>query len=201
MGYCLTCAKELKIKPVEDLISKMGISDEDLENVQDQMNSLMQGGDINTLMEQLGGSNLAEQMENFAAEAPGSDDDDFSHGAPAFPNFFNNIFGGGQNGDQQAKSGGKQPINTRRPSRRNPASLTCDYEQDIQKHQLRGTGVVAIYTTLLVCINRISFFSVCWGGGEASSLPDSSHQPAAGSLFPNRVSLPGSRFQGVGVSG
>ena len=70
VGYCLTCAKELKIKPVEDLISKMGISDEDLENVQDQMNSLMQGGDINTLMEQLGGSNLAEQMENFAAEAP-----------------------------------------------------------------------------------------------------------------------------------
>ena len=29
--------KELGIKPVEDLISKMGISDEDLENVQDQM--------------------------------------------------------------------------------------------------------------------------------------------------------------------
>ena len=29
-GYCLTCAKELGIKPVEDLISKMGISDEDL---------------------------------------------------------------------------------------------------------------------------------------------------------------------------
>ncbi len=27
-GYCLTCAKELGIKPVEDLISKMGISDE-----------------------------------------------------------------------------------------------------------------------------------------------------------------------------
>ncbi|MBR1483217.1 MAG: ATP-dependent Clp protease ATP-binding subunit, partial [Ruminococcus sp.] len=60
VGYCLSCAKELKIKPVEDLISKMGISDEDLENVQDQMNSLMQGGDINSLMEQLGSSNLAE---------------------------------------------------------------------------------------------------------------------------------------------
>ncbi|WP_407720516.1 ATP-dependent Clp protease ATP-binding subunit [Ruminococcus sp. JE7B6] len=94
IGYCLSCAKELKIKPVEDLISKMGISDEDLENVQDQMNSLMQGGDINSLMEQLGAGNLAEQMEDFAAEQTGSDDDDFSHGAPAFPNFFNNIFGG-----------------------------------------------------------------------------------------------------------
>ena len=37
VGYCLTCAKELGIKPVEDLINKMGISDDDLENVQDQM--------------------------------------------------------------------------------------------------------------------------------------------------------------------
>ena len=49
-GYCLTCAKELGIKPVEDLISKMGISDDDLEAVQDQMNTLMQnmgeGGDM-----------------------------------------------------------------------------------------------------------------------------------------------------------
>ena len=64
VGYCLSCAKELGIKPVEDLISKMGISDEDLENVQDQMNSLMQGGDLSQLMEQLGADNLAEQMDD-----------------------------------------------------------------------------------------------------------------------------------------
>ena len=93
-GYCLSCAKELGIKPVQDLISKMGISDEDLETVQDQMNTLMQGGDMSQLMEQLGADNLAEQMEQFAQENGGSEDDDFSHGAPAFPNFFNNIFGG-----------------------------------------------------------------------------------------------------------
>lgn len=67
-GYCLTCAKELGIKPVEDLISKMGISDEDLENVQDQMNTLMNSmgdGDMSQLMEQLGADNLAEQMGDF----------------------------------------------------------------------------------------------------------------------------------------
>ncbi len=96
-GYCLTCAKELGIKPVEDLINKMGISDDDLENVQDQMNSLMknmgENGDLSQLMEQLGAGNLAEQMGDFA-EQGGSDDDDFSHGAPTFPAFFNNIFGG-----------------------------------------------------------------------------------------------------------
>ena len=85
VGYCLSCAKELGIKPVEDLISKMGISDEDLETVQDQMNNLMQGGDLSQLMESLGADNLAEQMDQFAQESGGSDDDDFSHGAPAFP--------------------------------------------------------------------------------------------------------------------
>ena len=92
VGYCLSCAKELGIKPVEDLISKMGISDEDLETVQDQMNTLMQGGDMSQLMEQLGADNLAEQMDQFAQENGGSEDDDFSHGAPAFPAFFNNIW-------------------------------------------------------------------------------------------------------------
>lgn len=101
VGYCLTCAKELGIKPVEDLIEKMGISDDDLENVQDQMNALMQNmgenGDISQFMEQLGADNLAEQMGNFDNDGEGSDDDDFTHGAPAFPAFFNNIFGGQQN--------------------------------------------------------------------------------------------------------
>ena len=122
VGYCLSCAKELKIKPVEDLISKMGISDEELENVQDQMNSLMQGGDLNSLMEQLGGGNLAEQMEDFAAEQPGSDDDDFSHGAPAFPNFFNNIFGGQKNDSQQGT--GKKP--EKKEKKRKHISLYCE---------------------------------------------------------------------------
>ena len=112
-GYCLTCAKELGIKPVEDLINKMGISDDDLENVQDQMNALMknmgENGDLSQLMEQLGADNLAEQMGDFS-EQGGSDDDDFSHGAPTFPAFFNNIFGGqGTSASANASDSNKTP--------------------------------------------------------------------------------------------
>ena len=107
IGYCLTCAKELRIKPVEDLISKMGISDEDLENVQDQMNSLMQGGDLGSLMEQLGSGNLAEQMEEFAAEAPG----------------FNNIFGGAQ-APEQGKAGGRKT--EKKEKKRKHINLYCE---------------------------------------------------------------------------
>ena len=35
-GLCLTCAKELGIKPVTDLMDKMGIDDEQLEAMQEQ---------------------------------------------------------------------------------------------------------------------------------------------------------------------
>ena len=128
-GYCLTCAKALGIKPVEDLISKMGISDEDLENVQDQMNSLMQNmgesGDLSQLMEQLGADNLAEQMEDMAG---GSEDDDFSHGAPAFPAFFNNIFGGNKSANTANESGnaGTKKKKEKKEKNRKHINLYCE---------------------------------------------------------------------------
>ena len=129
-GYCLTCAKELGIKPVEDLIKKMGISDDDLEAVQDQMNTLMQnmgeGGDMSALMEQLGGAeNLAEQMEEFKKEQSGSEDDDFSHGAPAFPNFFNNMFGGNKGGENTA-GGANNSKKEKSGKKRKHLNLYCE---------------------------------------------------------------------------
>lgn len=127
-GYCLTCAKELGIKPVEDLISKMGISDEDLENVQDQMNTLMNSmgdGDMSQLMEQLGADNLAEQMGDFAKDSDGSEDDDFSHGAPAFPAFFNSMFGG-QNNNATNQDNNKKGKKEKKEKNRKHINLYCE---------------------------------------------------------------------------
>lgn len=127
-GYCLTCAKELGIKPVEDLISKMGISDEDLENVQDQMNTLMNSmgdGDMSQLMEQLGADNLAEQMGDFAKDGDGSEDDDFSHGAPAFPAFFNSMFGG-QNNNATNQDNNKKGKKDKKEKNRKHINLYCE---------------------------------------------------------------------------
>ncbi len=107
-GYCLTCAKELGIKPVEDLISKMGITDDDLDAVQDQMNSIMsnlgEGGDLSQLMEGMDMENLADTMNSMTEQS--EDNDDFTPGgAPAFPAFFNNLFGGAnQNKSNDATS-------------------------------------------------------------------------------------------------
>lgn len=101
-GYCLSCARELGIKPVEDLINKMGISEDDLEAVQDQMSSIMgslgENGDITSMVESLG---IQPEMD----DSDDSNDGDFSHGgAPTFPAFFNNIFGGNSANKENTKN-------------------------------------------------------------------------------------------------
>ncbi len=40
-GYCLHCARELHIKPVEDLMHQFGMSDEDMDNMEDRMEQMM----------------------------------------------------------------------------------------------------------------------------------------------------------------
>ena len=42
-GLCLKCARELHIKPVDDVINKMGISDDDLDNISGDMMNAMNG--------------------------------------------------------------------------------------------------------------------------------------------------------------
>ena len=44
-GYCLSCARELGIKPVDDIMNKMGITDEDLESITTEMTSFMSSAD------------------------------------------------------------------------------------------------------------------------------------------------------------
>ncbi|MBR1497598.1 MAG: ATP-dependent Clp protease ATP-binding subunit [Oscillospiraceae bacterium] len=43
-GFCLKCARELHIKPVDDMIGKLGLSDEDIEVLQGDMGSVMGDG-------------------------------------------------------------------------------------------------------------------------------------------------------------
>ncbi len=41
-GLCLVCAKELGIKPINDILKKMGVSDEDIENMSGEMEGLIE---------------------------------------------------------------------------------------------------------------------------------------------------------------
>ena len=45
-GLCLVCAKELGIKPVNDLMEKMGITYDQIESMADEMAGLMNPEDV-----------------------------------------------------------------------------------------------------------------------------------------------------------
>ena len=61
-GLCLKCAKEMGIKPVEDMMQKMGISDEDLEGLTNEMMSAFGGAEGMAKMQSL--------MDGLRADAP-----------------------------------------------------------------------------------------------------------------------------------
>ena len=93
-GFCLSCAKELGIQPVNEMLEKFGISDDDME----QMN---------------------QQVEDLLADTEGDPDEGFSSGgAPVFP-FLQNLFGdrrpgndaGGENtaAPKKGEKGKKEP--------------------------------------------------------------------------------------------
>ena len=96
-GLCLKCAKEMGIKPVDDLMKKMGLSDEELDSLSDEM------------LEAFGGAEGLELPENI--ETDGTDEDEDGKTA-TFP-FLNKLFGGngtenGNNGSQETAEGGKE---------------------------------------------------------------------------------------------
>ncbi|MBP3580866.1 MAG: ATP-dependent Clp protease ATP-binding subunit, partial [Clostridia bacterium] len=43
-GYCILCAKDLGIKPVTDMIEKMGIDEEQLDSLSEEMENIMNEG-------------------------------------------------------------------------------------------------------------------------------------------------------------
>ena len=87
-GLCLVCAKELGIKPIDDMLKKMNISDEDIEQMSDQFMDLMA---------------LDEESD---IDDGSLNEDTFDLGtAPAIP-LFNKLFGklGGEEDKKEQKS-------------------------------------------------------------------------------------------------
>ena len=65
-GLCLTCAKELGIKPVEDLMKQMNMNEEDIEQMNEGMNELLASENMEELEENImNGSNPFDFIKNF----------------------------------------------------------------------------------------------------------------------------------------
>ncbi len=82
-GLCLKCARELHIKPVDDVINKMGLSDEDLEGLTGEMMNALSG---------------VEDLTPVDEDDQGGDDD----GKTATFPFLNRLFGGGNSNADNA---------------------------------------------------------------------------------------------------
>ena len=96
-GLCLKCARELHIKPIDDIISKMGITDDDLEGLSSEMMDAMQS--------LAGGNDELMEIEN------NEDDSDDDGKTATFP-FLNRLFGSQNNPNR-----GSEPEAPRTPSR------------------------------------------------------------------------------------
>ena len=78
-GLCLKCARELGIKPIDDMMKKMGITDEDLDNLTNEMMSAFGG---------------AEGMEGLMNQPKDENSEEDDGRTATFP-FLNQLFGGG----------------------------------------------------------------------------------------------------------
>ena len=98
-GLCLVCAKELGIKPVDDMLKSMNITDEDIEQMSEQFMEMMQG--------------------EMGLDDADLNDETFDIGtAPAIP-FLQNIFGGpkaeqGKDSKEKASAKDDKPKKKRR---------------------------------------------------------------------------------------
>ena len=104
-GYCLTCARAMHIQPVDDLMKQFGMSDQDLENMEERMGSFLQEAADSGMLAPMMGGEEAETGDDAAAQ-----DDFVPGGSPVFP--FG--FGARQNKDDAKPKNGKKEKAPRR---------------------------------------------------------------------------------------
>ena len=114
-GYCLHCARELHIKPVDDLMKQFGMSEQDLDNMENRMESMM---------EELGDSNPLSMLMNMSGSGEDADaenmDEDLVPGSNAtFPLGFT----GTEKQDGEKKSDRK---NGKKPPKRKFLDTYCE---------------------------------------------------------------------------
>ncbi|MCI8525881.1 MAG: ATP-dependent Clp protease ATP-binding subunit [Oscillospiraceae bacterium] len=91
-GLCLKCAKQLGIKPVDDIMKRMGVTDEDLDNLTEEMVGMFGSGE--------------------SGETPEDDSEEIESRTATFP-FLNKLFGGDREGGGQLAPQPPEPEKSR----------------------------------------------------------------------------------------
>ena len=121
-GLCLKCARELHIKPIDDVINKMGISDDDLDSLTGDLSSAMSG------------------LESLMPVEEGDDSIEDDGKTATFP-FLNRLFGGGSNagdigGSAEAPRRPEPKENGKAPKRKFLDSYCIDLTQRAREGKL-----------------------------------------------------------------
>jgi ATP-dependent Clp protease ATP-binding subunit ClpA len=130
-GLCLKCAREMGVKPIDDMMKRMGISDEDLETLTDDMMNVVNSGALDGLIPQM----------------PDDEDDseENDEGKTATFPFLNRLFNAGnqppapKDGEKKDDSAKKQSHGEKKSSKRKFLDNYCINLTDrARKGQLDG---------------------------------------------------------------
>ncbi len=115
-GLCLNCARQLHIKPVDDILNRMGLSEEDIDNLSGEMSNI------------LGNGESLENLMNLEPSDSGEDDNDSDQGKTATFPFLNRLFGppAGNSGNPGPSPGpGSSPNGQERRSKKKYLENYC----------------------------------------------------------------------------
>ena len=121
-GLCLRCAKELGITQVDNVLQNMGISDEDIDNMENEMNALISGGD---------GGEAPDGVEETESRAPAIDFAKLFGGLPPFG-------AGAQQGAQSAAGGAKNAENGKKEPKKPARKFLSLYCKDLTASAREG---------------------------------------------------------------
>ena len=130
-GYCLSCAKELGLAPVDQMFEKFGIGADEIESINEQMNDMI---------ESMGGPEALQEAENNMLMSMGIDCDEDSEGGAAtapLSDFMNNIFGG-MGGSSKKNDDTKKDDKKSRKSNNGKKSMLDTYGTDLTARAALG---------------------------------------------------------------
>jgi len=123
-GYCIICAKDLGIKPVTDMIEKMGIDEEQLDSLSEEMENMMNDGgmfgmDMDSLMP--------------GGETDGDDDGNEDESESRAPSFnLGSIFGNLRNFQKADSENGENGVKENGTSKKEGKKKTDKHRKNLE---------------------------------------------------------------------
>ena len=114
-GLCLRCAKALGLPQVDEMMKRMGISDDELEKINEEM------------MQAFGGAENLENLSPMNLEDQDNDEEENDEGKTATFPFLNRLFGGDAARSEDNASGGAEEVKPHAPRKNGKRKFLENY--------------------------------------------------------------------------